>query len=147
MVVPWINARLERLRLREQRRVEAYGEIRALLDEAAQRLIEAETIWLQMAALTATAAASAGPSSELDELGERLHDVMEGAFRDDTRLYLRLGPGSSLVTAHRRANTPLAAADLRFGQRTRCPKRRKAQNLRQGHANFSTRRACCCSFL
>jgi type II secretory pathway pseudopilin PulG len=48
IVVPFINARLEQQRLQYQATQERFSELRTLLDEAAQRLTEAQTVIVEL---------------------------------------------------------------------------------------------------
>jgi hypothetical protein len=106
VTVPFISARLEQHRLREQRTQERFAELRTLLDGAAERLIESQTIWSRMMAV-----AHKGASGELAELGERFTELAVEVFHDGTRLFLRLGEDHEVVTAHRDAQSCLHAAE------------------------------------
>jgi hypothetical protein len=109
VAVPLINARLEQNRLREQRTQERFAELRTVLDGAAERLIEGHTVWSRMMAV-----AHKGASGELADLGERFTEVAVEVFRDDTRLFLRLGESHEAVAAHQDAQLRLHEAEGRW---------------------------------
>jgi hypothetical protein len=93
--VPFINAWLERQRLRYQGTQERFAELRTLLDEAAQRLTEGHTVLVQ---LISAAAGKSGKGVE-----NRLTELAVEVFEDNTRLALRLGGGHRLHQAHAEA--------------------------------------------
>jgi hypothetical protein len=109
MVVPFISARLEQHRLQQQRLQERFAELRTLIDGAAERLIEGQTVWSRMMAI-----AHADAPGELANLGTRFTELAVDVFRDHTRLSLRLGNDHELVAAHREAQSRLHEAEARW---------------------------------
>jgi hypothetical protein len=118
IIVPFVVAHLERERLRYQVGLERFGELRTLLDGAAERLIEAVTILVRI--MTA-------PS---DAVSDRLTELAVEVFRDQTRLSLRLGGEHEVVVTHQAAMSLLHGVEGRMRAKGTAPTTKE-------HASFS----------
>jgi len=98
IAVPFINTWLERQRMRYESSQERFGELRTLIDEAAQRFTDAQTVIVELMTISV--------GSQKAGAADRLTKLAKAVFRDNTRLALRLGGEHRVYRAHIEAMSP-----------------------------------------
>jgi acyl-CoA reductase-like NAD-dependent aldehyde dehydrogenase len=109
--VPFINAWLERQRLRYQTSQERFAELRTLLDQSAERLTETQTVLVELLSQ------GLGKPTRREGAKQRLTELAIEVFQDNARLALRLGGDHRIYQAHSEAMSVLhkAEAEQRTG--------------------------------
>ena len=125
VAVPFINARLEQRRLDYEVTQERFGELRTLLDQSAEHLIDSLG---DFATIAMRASGDPIPKRPLTRLVELSTEV----FRDNTRLALRLGYQHGIVIAHTNAMQVLHGAEGKWRTQRVAPSRLDHPAL--GHA-------------
>jgi hypothetical protein len=104
VLVPFVNARLERARLTQQSRDARVDELRGLLDEALQHLYVLGTILYEINEERPRELPRPEWSEKrLQALGQRLTDQTDIVMKDGLRISLRTPQGAAIYAAHREA--------------------------------------------
>lgn len=111
IVVPFINARLERSRIEEQSRRVRLEELRGLLDQSVQHLYDAWGLLFDIEQEAQKAIRSTTALRKLDATLTKQADVI---VQDGLRINIRTPPDASIVTAHREAQDLFARYEAEY---------------------------------
>jgi hypothetical protein len=115
VLVPFVNARLERSRLTQQSRVIRVDELRGLLDEALQHLYVLGTILYEVNEERPRELPRPDWSEKrLGQLGQRLTAQTDVVMQDGLRISLRTPQGAAIYAAHQEAVDAMLRYELQY---------------------------------
>lgn len=114
IVVPFISARLERSRMKQQSREARTAELHALLDGAAQHLYEAWTILYEVEQVPRELPRPEWSDQQLRKLSDRLTEHVDTLSLDSIRISVRTSKRSPVTAAFYRARGPIDGYELEF---------------------------------
>jgi hypothetical protein len=113
--VPFINARLERSRLEQQSRDARLGELRDLLDGAAQHLYRVWTIFYEIEQeVDRELPRPEWSDNRLRGSGTDVTEQTDVVVEDGIRIALRTEPGAAIVRAHGEAQRHVVTYELEY---------------------------------
>jgi type II secretory pathway pseudopilin PulG len=136
IVVPFISARLERSRMKQQSREARTAELHALLDGAAQHLYEAWTILYEVEQVPRELPRPEWSDQQLRKLSDRLTEHVDTLSLDSIRISVRTSKRSPVTAAFYRARGPIDGYELEFRRFRESERRELDMRLR----HFSLRR-------
>jgi hypothetical protein len=115
VLVPFVNARLERSRLMEKKRDVRVDELRGLLDDALQHLYVAGTILYEIQEEAARELPRPDWSEKrLLQLGEQLTEQSDVVNQDALRIRLRTPEGAAIFAAYQEAVSAILLYEVHY---------------------------------
>jgi hypothetical protein len=115
VLVPFVNARLERARLTQQSRDARVDELRGLLDDALQHLYVSGTILYEINEERPRGLPRPDWSDKrLGQLGQRLTEQTDVVQQDGLRISLRTPPSAAIYAAHREALDAMLRYEVQY---------------------------------